>query len=91
MDKDMERNDWQKYNEATGVPSLSTSLINNITIPPEKKEQEKIADFLTAIDKKLEAVAKQIKLTEKSKKGLLQKCLCKPLKYYQNQLRSDCP
>ena len=75
MDKDMQRNDWQKHNEATGVPSLNISVINNIIIPPERKEQEKIADFLTAIDKKLEAVAKQIKLTEQFKKGLLQKML----------------
>jgi type I restriction enzyme S subunit len=66
---------WQKYNEATGVPSLNTSSINNVKviIPPEKKEQEKIANFLTAIDKKIEAITKQIELTEQFKKGLLQK------------------
>lgn len=40
---------------------------------PCKKEQEKMADFLTAIDRTIEAVAQQADSTEQFKKGLLQK------------------
>lgn len=40
---------------------------------PVKEEQEKIVDFLTALDRKIEAISKKIALTEQFKKGLLQK------------------
>ena len=66
---------WYKYNEATGVPSLNTTSINSVKIhiPSEKKEQEKIANFITSIDKKIDAVGVQIEKLEEFKKGLLQK------------------
>ncbi|MDH5721854.1 MAG: restriction endonuclease subunit S, partial [Alphaproteobacteria bacterium] len=44
---------WQKYNEASGVPSLSKKTIEQIkTMMPHPDEQKKIADFLSAIDDK---------------------------------------
>ncbi|AZN33973.1 restriction endonuclease subunit S [Pseudoalteromonas sp. Xi13] len=39
---------------------------------PSVKEQEKIADFLDTLDKKLDALSEQIDLTQTFKKGLLQ-------------------
>ena len=47
---------WEKYDESTGVPSLSAKTIERIKIKISNnaQEQEKIASFLTLIDKKIE-------------------------------------
>jgi len=65
---------WYLYNEASGVPSLSGSTIYNIKIVlPCLEEQTKIANFLSAIDDKINLCNTQIEKTEQWKKGLLQK------------------
>jgi len=43
---------------------------------PSIEEQTKIVNFLSAIDKKIEAVAEAIEATEKWKKGLMQRMFC---------------
>ncbi|WP_332604317.1 restriction endonuclease subunit S [Acinetobacter sp. ESBL14] len=64
---------WLNLNEATGVPSLNTTSIGNIELKvPSLKEQTKIANFLSAIDQKIEVVAQQIEQAKMWKKGLLQ-------------------
>jgi type I restriction enzyme, S subunit len=68
--------DWKRYNEASGVPSLSKRTIEVIEIPlPPLKEQEKIADILSTADDKIDTIATQIEKAETLKKGLLQKLL----------------
>ncbi|GGD12421.1 restriction endonuclease subunit S [Hyunsoonleella pacifica] len=64
---------WKKYNEASGVPSLSKATIENIDVSiPSIQEQTKIANFLSAIDAKIQLVTTQIEQTQQFKKGLLQ-------------------
>lgn len=56
-----------------GQGNLSASILKKISIPtPSFKEQTKIANFLTAIDQKIDNVAEQIDHAKTWKKGLLQ-------------------
>lgn len=62
------------YSQGSTIIHLYYSHIKNLEIKlPSITEQEKIADFLTALDKKIDLVNQQITKTELWKKGLLQK------------------
>lgn len=68
--------DWNKYNEATGVPSLSKETIYKIEISiPDLSEQRRIASILSSIDKKIESEEKVLEKYKKIKKGLMEKLL----------------
>ena len=68
--------DWNKYNEATGVPSLSKETIYKIEIPvPDLTEQRRIAAILSGIDAKIAAEEKVLQKYEKVKKGLMERLL----------------
>jgi type I restriction enzyme S subunit len=68
-----QRINWLKYNEASGVPSLSKSTIERIEIKiPNLDEQGKITGILGAIDDKISAVSAQVDKMQAFKNGLLQ-------------------
>ena len=68
--------DWNKYNEATGVPSLSKETIYKIeTSVPDLPEQRRITKILSGIDGKIEAEEKVLEKYEKMKKGLMERLL----------------
>jgi type I restriction enzyme S subunit len=70
----LETIDFNKYKTGSTIPHIyfKDYSLENVVIP-SVKEQQKIADFLNAIDNKINAVAQQIEKTEQWKKGLLQK------------------
>ena len=68
--------DWNKYNEATGVPSLSKETIYKIELSvPDLAEQCRIATILSGIDAKIAAEEKVLEKYGKIKKGMMERLL----------------
>ena len=64
---------WKKYDESTGVPSLSSSTIESVECSiPSPNEQIKIANFLSLLDRKIELQTKKIEDLKLFKKGLIE-------------------
>ena len=72
-DHHFKRNEIEKYIATSSQPALSMTNIRKFKIAtPSLEEQIKIANFLSAIDQKIEVVAQQIEQAKQWKKGLLQ-------------------
>lgn len=68
--------DWQQYNEASGVPSLNTTTIENLQIiVPEKDEQQAIAQLLSDMDSEIEQLEKKLSKYQQIKQGMMQELL----------------
>ena len=68
-----QRVNWNNYNEASGVPSLSKSTIEKIPIAiPSIEEQQKISSLLSLLDQRIETQKKIIEKYESLIRGLYQ-------------------
>ena len=68
---------WLRYNEASGVPSLSKDTIEKIKVRiPQLDEQKKIAKFLSLLDERIATQNKIIEKMESLIKGITDKLLC---------------
>lgn len=69
-----EKTNWKKYDESTGLPSLSKSTISKISsFTPPLKEQQKIGDLFAKLDRLLDLQQQKLDQLELLKKALLQK------------------
>ena len=68
---------WLRYNEASGVPSLSKDTIEKIKVRiPQLDEQKKIARLLSLLDERIATQNKVIEKLESLIKGIADKLLC---------------
>ena len=66
-----QRVNWNNYNEASGVPSLSKSTIEKIPIAiPSIEEQQKISSLLSLLDQRIETQKKIIEDLKKLKDAI---------------------
>lgn len=71
-----------KLSTGTSYPAINSTDLGMININiPSFQEQEKIANFLTTIDKKIENLANTITSLENQKKGLLQQIFSQKLRF----------
>lgn len=68
--------DLTRYNEATGVPSLSATAISNIPVPNiPLSEQRQIATILTSVDDQIDTYQAKLTSLTRLKTGLMQQLL----------------
>ncbi|MDT2837601.1 restriction endonuclease subunit S [Enterococcus durans] len=69
-----QRINWKSKDESTGVPSLSKTTINSVTVYlPNSKEQQKIGNFFKQLDNTIALHQRKLDLLKETKKGFLQK------------------
>ena len=64
---------WKKFDESTGVPSLSKTVINSVSVSvPCYEEQQQIGNFFKHLDDTIAANQRKLDLLKDLKKGLSQ-------------------
>ena len=73
---------WDRYNEATGVPSLSSTTIESLKVNvPSFPEQQKIASLLSSVDETITLCRRKLDLLTQAKKALMQQIFSQKLRF----------
>jgi type I restriction enzyme S subunit len=67
---------WNDYNEASGVPSLSSRVIEDIEVTvPSKPEQAAIAEIISDMDAEIDALTAKLNKIHNIKQGMMSELL----------------
>ena len=79
--------DWHSYNEASGVPSLNATTIENIdqAFPAQLEEQRAIATVLSDMDAAISALETRRAKTQAIKQGMMQELLTGKTRLINNE------
>ena len=70
------KGEWKKLSKGSTIDSITSNDLKNINVTlPDETEQEKIANFLSLLDKKIDLQNKRIEALKIYKKGLMQKLI----------------
>lgn len=70
------------FNESTGVPQLTALQLKEYNIPiPSLPEQEKIGEFFSLLDQRIEKQEEKIELMKERKKGWMQKLFHQEIRF----------
>lgn len=70
------KKNWKKFDESTGVPSLSKTVINSVgAFVPSYEEQQKIGSFFKQLDDTIALHQRKLDLLKEQKKAFYKRCL----------------
>ncbi|UXR45316.1 restriction endonuclease subunit S [Staphylococcus simulans] len=73
---------WRKYGQPGSQVNLNSDIVKNQKIfIPTDKEQKKIGDFFSKLDRQIELEEKKLALLEEQKKGYMQKIFSQELRF----------
>ena len=68
------KGEWKKLSKGSTIDSITSNDLKNINVTlPDETEQEKISNFLSLLDKKIELQQRKIEALKIYKRGLIQK------------------
>ena len=79
----LQKFDVSRFASGSGVPTLNRNDVHAqlITISPERREQTKIASFLSAVDEKISQLTQKHQLLSQYKQGMMQKLFSQQLRF----------